>query len=72
MLTTLDVDADVLDAAEALAAARGVSVGAAISELVRRGIEARVPIGVRNGFPVFPVSAGTAKFGLVDCDLADG
>jgi hypothetical protein len=63
MRTTLDVENDVLDAARALAVARGISVGAALSELARRGVAARTPLGVRNGFPVFQLPAGTPVFG---------
>jgi len=63
MRTTLDVEADVLDAAKALAIARGVSVGAALSELARRGVAARIPLSARNGFPVFQVPVGTPGFG---------
>jgi hypothetical protein len=63
MRTTLDVEADVLDAAKALASARRVSVGAALSELARRGVAARTPMREINGFPVFQVSAGTTGFG---------
>jgi hypothetical protein len=63
MRTTLDVESDVLDAAKALAVARRVSVGAALSELARRGVAARTPMTVRNGFPVFQVPAGTPGFG---------
>ena len=64
MRTTLNVENDVLDAAKALAAARKVSVGAALSELARRGVAARTPLSARNGFPVFQVPAGTPGFGL--------
>jgi hypothetical protein len=63
MRTTLDVETDVLDAARALAAARRVSVGAALSELARRGISARTPLIARHGFPVFQVPSGTPGFG---------
>jgi hypothetical protein len=63
MRTTLDVENDVLDAARALATARGVSVGAALSELARRGVAARMPMSSRNGFPVFQAPAGTPGFG---------
>lgn len=63
MRTTLDIENDVLDAARALALARGVSVGSALSELVRRGIAARTPMTTRNGFPVFQVPVGTPAFG---------
>ena len=70
MRTTLDVENDVLDAARALAAARGVSVGAALSELARRGVSARTPITVRNGFPVFQVPPATPEFGPDDVEAA--
>ena len=63
MRTTLDVENDVLDAARALAAARGVSVGVALSELARRGVAARTPLSARNGFPIFQVPVGTPGFG---------
>jgi hypothetical protein len=70
MRTTLDVENDVLDAARALAAARGVSVGAALSELARRGVAARTPLSARNGFPVFQVPAGTPGFGPDEVEAA--
>jgi hypothetical protein len=63
MRTTLDVETDVLDAVRALAAARGVSMGAALSELARRGVAARTPLSARNGFPVFQMPAGAPGFG---------
>ena len=63
MRTTLDVEDGVLDAARALAAARGISAGAALSELARRGVTARTPLESRNGFAVFQVPAGTPSFG---------
>jgi hypothetical protein len=63
MRTTLDVESDVLDAARALAVARGVSVGSALSELARRGVAARTPLSARSGFPVFQVPVGTPGFG---------
>ena len=63
MRTTLDIETDVLNAAKALAVARGVSVGAALSELARRGVAARMPLSARNGFPVFQVPVGAPGFG---------
>ena len=63
MRTTLDVESDVLDTARALAVARGVSVGAALSELARRGVAARTPLSARNGFPIFSVPTGKPSFG---------
>lgn len=52
MRTTLDLDEGVLAAGRALARDRGISLGAAMSELARRGLR---PTGVRqlSGFPVF-------------------
>ncbi len=72
MRTTLDVENDVLDAARALALARGVSVGSALSELARRGVAARTPMGSRNGFPVFQVPEGTPGFGPDEVSAATG
>lgn len=70
MRTTLDVESDVLEAAKVLAVARGISVGAALSELARRGVAARTPLSARNGFPVFQVPAGTPGFGPDDVAAA--
>jgi len=63
MRTTLDIENDVLDAAKALAAARKVSIGSALSELARRGVAARTPLSIRNGFPIFQLPVGTPCFG---------
>jgi hypothetical protein len=70
MRTTLDVEDDVLDAARSLASARRVSVGAALSELARRGVAAQTPLTVLNGFPVFQVAPGTPGFGPEDVAAA--
>ena len=72
MRTTLDVESDVLDAARALAAARRISVGAALSELARRGAAARTPLGARNGLPVFQIPVGTPGFGPDEVAAATG
>ena len=72
MRTTLDVENDVLEAAKSLAAARGVSVGAALSELARRGVASRTPMTARNGFPVFQLPAGTPAFGSDEVEAAIG
>jgi len=57
--TTLSIDPEVLSAAKAIASARSISLGEVISELARRGLEARSKIGSRQGFPVFEVAANT-------------
>ena len=72
MRTTLNVESDVLEAARVLAVARGVSVGAALSELARRGVAARTPLSARNGFPVFRVPLGAPGFGPDEVAAATG
>lgn len=71
MRTTLDVQDDVLSAAKALAIARRVSVGTALSELARRGIAARTQVSNLNGFPVFQLPPGTPGFGPEEVSAAD-
>ncbi|MBN2496420.1 MAG: type II toxin-antitoxin system VapB family antitoxin [Deltaproteobacteria bacterium] len=56
MRTTINIDDDLLEAARALARARGVSLGAVLSELVRRGMRRRSGKLSESGFPVFEVS----------------
>lgn len=63
MRTTVTIDDDVLRAARALAAARGLSLGAALSELARRGLRPSAPHGYRGDFPVFEVREESAAFG---------
>ena len=60
MRTTLSLDSDVLSAARQIAAAKSKSIGAVISVLARRGLEARAKVGTRQGFPVVRVSKGAA------------
>jgi hypothetical protein len=60
MRTTLKIDADILNAARQIAAAKSKSIGEVISELARRGLEPRGREGKRGGFPVFQVSKGAA------------
>jgi hypothetical protein len=58
MRTTLTIDPDVFETARALAAQRGVSLGAVISDLARRGLRSgSAPDRVaRNGIPLLPVT----------------
>lgn len=55
MRTTLDVDDRVLESARALAQARHISLGAAVSELAQRGMQRSIEDGV---FPTFHVEPG--------------
>ncbi len=54
MRITLSIDDDVLDEARALAAAEDITLGAALSELSRRGI-ARMGLRIVDGMPVVDV-----------------
>lgn len=55
--TTVNLDDDVLAAARALAAAERRSLGAVVSELIRRGLVPRGDrLGEEDGFPVFSVA----------------
>ena len=57
MRTTLDIDDDILEAVRFIAEERDLSVGAALSDLARRGLRpARAGSRTRTGFPVFKVS----------------
>jgi hypothetical protein len=63
MRTTLTIEDDVIAAAKALAEARGVSVGKAVSELARRGLQAAPQHAQVNGFAVFDAPADAPMFG---------
>ena len=63
MRTTVTLDDDVFRAAKTLARERGLSLGAALSDLVRRGLRPAAPVEYRNDFPVFEVREGTPVFG---------
>jgi negative regulator of replication initiation len=60
MRTTLSLDSDILSAARQIAAAKSKSIGEVISDLARRGLEARGKVATRQGFPVFQVSKGAS------------
>ena len=59
MRTTLTIDEDVLRVARSLAAAEGKSIGAVISELVRRALRP-MPSRMEDGIPMFDVQPGVA------------
>ena len=78
MRTTLDIDEDVLQAAKELAKLHGTTMGRALSDLARRGLEPREEAPeVRSGVPLLrpvadakPVSLETVNR-LRDDELAD-
>ena len=52
MRTTLDIDDEMLAVARVRAREKGISIGAAVSELMRKGLE--VPMRKsKRGFPIF-------------------
>ena len=65
MRTTLTLDEDVLRAAKSLAQARSISLGSAVSELARRGLQRSRPTEA-DGFPVFRVSPNARTITLED------
>ncbi len=71
MRTTLKIDPEILRAARRIAAARSQSIGEVISELARRGLEARAKIGSKQGFPIFKVASGASPLTLDDVKRDD-
>lgn len=72
------IDDDVMQAAEKIAAERGVTVDQAVSDLARRGLgyQQTCPLIERNGFLVLPPRGGIVTPELIreleeDADLVD-
>lgn len=61
MRTTLDIDADVLQAAKEIAVNRETTVGKLLSEWARQALEPQSTVRVRNGVPLLPRRIGAAK-----------
>lgn len=69
MRTTINLEPDILLAVRKIADARAVSLGKAVSDLIRRGLDAGAATGPkasRRGFPVFPVAPGAPPLTLED------
>lgn len=66
MRTTLTIDDDMMLAARSLARARSISLGAAVSELMRQGLQQRSVTAVEDGFPVFRVPENARPITLED------
>ena len=59
MRTTLDLELDVLQAAKEIGAARGMSAGQVVSELVRKALgSSKTTARVRNGVPLLSRKSG--------------
>ena len=57
MRTTLTLDDDVAELSARQAKSRGVSLGKAVSDLVRRGLNAPTPSADKSGLVVFQLPA---------------
>ncbi len=69
MRTTVSIDDDLLGAARSLARHRSLTLGEAVSELMRRGLQAparKAPQPRPSGFPVFPVPEQARPITLED------
>jgi len=55
--TTVSLDDDVFQAAQALATSSGKKLGQVLSQLARRGLRAETNVARKNGLPVFQVEA---------------
>ena len=66
MRTTLTIDDDILDRAKRLAAARGSTIGAVISDLARCALAPADTKVTRNGIVLFPVQP---ESGVVSMEL---
>lgn len=72
MRTTVNLEPDVFRAAKQLAAARSTSLGAALSELARRGIQGTAEEPEHhNGFAVYPVPPNAKPVTLEDIKRED-
>jgi hypothetical protein len=61
MRTTITLDDDILELAARQAKARGLSLGKAVSDLVRRGLNAPTPSQERGGVIVFKLPAESPR-----------
>jgi len=61
MRTTLTLDDDIAALAARQANARGLSLGKAISDLVRRGLDAPTPSTAKDGLVVFQLPADSPR-----------
>ena len=71
MRTTLDIDAKALEAARQIAAHRGQSLGAAVSELILKGLQNEARLSRRSDFPVFQAQPDSPPITLEDVRRAE-
>lgn len=71
MRTTLSIDDDLFFIARSIAHAKSISLGAAISELMRKGLASDRPVSMAGGFPVFEVPPGAKPITTDDVRQAE-
>jgi hypothetical protein len=64
MRTTLNLPDDVAEVIRSVAEAKGVSLGDAAAELIRRGLRNEARLAEENGIPCFAVPADAAAITL--------
>ena len=67
--TTMALEPEILQMVRNLSAERGISLGDAVNQILRRGLEAQSPTINRNGFVVF-AQASPESFGPNDVENA--
>ena len=68
MRTTLSLDDDVFREVKVYAEARDVAIGRAVSELVRRGLQAPLQTRIVNGFHVVELPPGSPPVSIEDVE----
>lgn len=68
MRTTLDLEEDVLLAAQEIARQRGVTVGKVVSDLARQALRREVASTTRHGLPIFPIQTDA---GIVTLEMVN-
>lgn len=71
MRTTLNIPDDIYDVLRSFAEAKGVPLGTAVAELVRKGLRPEEHIRNQKEFPCFMVPAGAAPITLEDTLAAE-
>jgi hypothetical protein len=73
MRTTINIENDLMKAVRSLASERGQSLGAVVSELIRKGLRPEPVEAYSNDFPVFVVREDAAPLTpeMVDAALED-
>jgi hypothetical protein len=64
MRTTINLPDDVGEIIRSFAEVKGISLGEAVAELVRKGLQPRLPASAEGVFPTFEVPEGTPPITL--------